>query len=142
MLVDANILLYAVDRDSPWHERAAHWWETTLNGHRRVGLPWQTIGAFLRISTHPRVAAHPLSAEAAIRHVESWLDAAPVWVPPVSARTAVILFELMRSTLVTANLVTDAQLAALALEHGLVVCSMDTDFARFPQLRWVNPLLG
>ena len=140
MLVDANVLLYAVDADSPWHDAAAGWWETTLNGDRRVALPWQTIGAFLRISTHPRVAARPLSAEAAAGYVETWVDAPPVWVPPATERTAAILIDLVKSVGATANLIPDAQLAALALEHGLVVQSMDSDFARFPEVRWENPL--
>ena len=140
MLVDANLLLYAVDADSGWNHAAASWWEATLNGERRVGIPWQTIGAFLRISTHPRVAAHPLSPAAAAAYVEAWLQAPSVWVPPATERTASILIDLMRATGATANLIPDAQLAALALEHGLVVHSMDTDFARFRDVRWVNPL--
>ena len=140
MLVDANLLLYAVDAESQWHDAAAEWWEATLNDERRVGLPWQTIGAFLRISTHPRVTTRPLSPAEATGYVDAWLDAPPVWVPPTGERTASILTALMRAEGVTANLVTDAQLAALAIEHGLVVCSTDADFARFPDVRWENPL--
>jgi uncharacterized protein len=140
VLLDANLLLFAVDTESPHHERAASWLEETLNGDRRVALPWQTIGAFLRISTHPRAAERPLSADAAWSYVDSWLEADPVWIPPCSQRTAVVLGQLVRSVPVTGNLVTDAQLAALAIEHGLAVYSADTDFARFPGLRWHNPL--
>ncbi len=103
-------------------------------------MAWQTIGAFLRISTHPRVATSPLSAHDAWAYVEAWLDAVPTWIPPESERTAAILGRLVREVPVTGNLVTDAQLAALAIEHGLVVCTMDTDFGRFPGVRWVNPL--
>lgn len=140
MLVDANLLLYAVDSTSRWNEAAAAWWTETLRGSRRVGLPWQTIGAFVRIATHPRVAQHPLTAEQAWAYVASWLDADPVWVPPATARTARILGDLLAQTGVTGNLVPDAQLAALALEHGLTVASADSNFARFPDVTWENPL--
>lgn len=140
MLVDANLLLYAVDRRSPQHSAAAAWLEDALNGSRRVGIPWQTVGAFLRIVTHPRVTTHPLTAAQAWDRVGSWLGAAPAWVPPATERTAAVLAELVLETPATGNLVTDAQLAALAIEHGLVLCSADTDFGRFRGLRWENPL--
>ena len=106
------------------------------------GLPWQSIGAFLRIATHPRVTRNPLSTEDAWGYVQSWLDADPTWVPPATGRTAAVLARLMRAAPITGNLVTDAQLAALAIEHGLVVLTADTDFARFAEVRWTNPLLG
>lgn len=140
MLVDANLLLYAVDSTSAPHEKASDWLVDALHGDRRVGLPWQTIGAFLRISTHPRVMADPLSAAAAWAYVEAWLAAAPTWIPPASERTAAVLGRLVTRTPATANLVTDALLAALAIEHGLVVQTADTDFGRFPDVRWENPL--
>lgn len=140
MLLDANLLLYAVDRRSPVFDRAAAWLESTLNGSRRVGLPWQTIGAFLRISTHPRVTENPLTADQAWRYVRSWLEADPVWIPPASERTAAVLSDLVVTTPATGNLVPDAQLAALAIEHGLVLYSADTDFGRFRGLTWENPL--
>jgi toxin-antitoxin system PIN domain toxin len=140
MLVDANLLLYAVSSTAPQHETARAWWETTLNGTGRVGLPWQTIGAFVRIATHPRVTRRPLSAEDAWSYVAEWLDVDVVWVPPATERTAAVLGDLLRLTGATGNLVPDAQLAALALEHGLAVVTADTDFARFPGVRWVNPL--
>lgn len=140
MLLDANLLLYSVDRRSPSFEAASRWLEDVLNGVQRVGVPWQTIGAFLRISTHPRVSANPLSGERAWTFVRSWLSCDPVWIPPATERTAAVLERLVRDTPATGNLVTDAQLAALAIEHGLVLCSADTDFARFAGLRWRNPL--
>jgi len=140
MLVDANLLLYAIDSGSPFNERAADWLEDVLNGDRRVGLPWQTIGAFLRISTHPRVATNPLSSADAWGFVTDWLASDAVWIPPATERTAAVYGRLVAELGITGNLVTDAQLAALAIEHGLVVCSADTDFARFPGLRWDNPL--
>ncbi len=141
MLLDANLLLYAVDARSPHNERSATWLEATLRGDERVALPWQTIGAFLRISTHPRVSANPLSPDRAWAYIDAWLTAVPVWVPPATERTAAVLARLMSRHGISGNLVTDAQLAALAIEHGLVLCSADTDFARFDELRWHNPLL-
>lgn len=115
MLVDANLLLYAVDSRSPWHRPAAAWLERSLNGPQRVGLPWQSIGAFLRIVTHPRVVARPLTAAEAWALVAAWLEAGPTWVPATSERTAAILGDLLTTTHVTGNLVPDAQLAALAI---------------------------
>jgi uncharacterized protein len=131
MLLDANLQ----------NARAGVWLEETLNGDRRVAIPWQTIGAFLRISTHPRVTINPLSGPAAWRFVDQWLAADPVWVPPATERTAAVLARLVEEVPVTGNLVTDAQLAALAIENGVTLCSADTDFARFPTLTWENPLL-
>jgi toxin-antitoxin system PIN domain toxin len=140
VLLDANLLLYAVDVRSRQHEPAAAWLQEVLVGDRRVGLPWQTIGAFLRISTHPRVTERPLSPVDAWGYVASWLRADPVWVPPATERTAAVLGRLLDRYAITGNLVTDAQLAALAIEHGLTVMSADTDFARFAEASWHNPL--
>jgi len=140
MLLDANLLLYAVDRTSPHHELAGTWLVEVLNGNRRVGLPWQTIGAFLRISTHPRVTTSPLDGSTAWSHVADWLAAEPVWIPPATERTAAVYEQLLDHTPVTGNLVPDAQLAALAIEHGVTLCSADSDFARFADLVWENPL--
>jgi toxin-antitoxin system PIN domain toxin len=140
MLLDANLLLYAVDRSTAQHEAAAAWLQDVLNGARRVGIPWQTIGAFLRIATHPRVTTNPLTAAQAWSFVDDWLGADPVWIPPATERTAVVLASLMDAASPTGNLVPDAQLAALAIEHGLTVMTADTDFARFPGLEFDNPL--
>jgi toxin-antitoxin system PIN domain toxin len=140
MLVDANLLLYAVDRTSPFHRRAADWLTEQLNGPRRVGLPWQSLVAFLRISTHPRASARPLDPQEAVRHVTDWLAPDVAWIPAPGPRHATLLAELIGHHQLRGNLISDAHLAALALEHGLTLCSTDTDFARFPQLSWNNPL--
>jgi uncharacterized protein len=140
MLVDANLLLFAVDRSSPFHEAAVAWLTIVLNGGRRVGIPWPSLTAFTRISTHPRASKHPLSPQRAWRHVEAWLACEPVWIPAPTERHAEILGGLVASYQLRGNLVSDAHLAALAIEHGLTVCSADTDFARFRELQWVNPL--
>jgi uncharacterized protein len=140
MLVDANLLLFTVDRSSPFHEAAAAWLTGVLNGGRRVGIPWPSLAAFVRISTHPRASEHPLSPGGAWRHVEGWLACDPVWIPAPTERHAEILGGLVVSYQLRGNLVSDAHLAALAIEHGLTVCSADTDFARFREIQWVNPL--
>jgi uncharacterized protein len=142
ILVDANLLLFAVDRASPFHERAHAWLSAMLDGERRVGLPWPSLSAFLRIATHPRAAAYPLAPDEAWQHVREWVTAEPVWVPTPTERHAEILGDLITRYQVSGNLVPDADLAALAIEHGLSVCSADTDFARFPEARWVNPLVA
>lgn len=140
MIVDANLLLYAVDENSAHNAAAASWLEELLAGDSRVGLPWQTIGAFLRIATHPRVAENPLSSADALRYVMDWLAIPVVWIPPATAATARVYARLCEQVEITGNLVPDAQLAALAVEHGVELASADTDFMRFPGLRWVNPL--
>ncbi|MGI8627811.1 MAG: TA system VapC family ribonuclease toxin [Geodermatophilaceae bacterium] len=140
MLVDANILLYAVDSTSPFHARAADWMSEQLNGPRRVGFPWQSLVAFLRISTHPRASARPLAPKIAARFVEDWLDSDVAWIPQPGPGHASVLAGLIRTHQLRGNLISDAHLAALAIEHGLTMCSADTDFARFTELAWMNPV--
>jgi toxin-antitoxin system PIN domain toxin len=140
MLVDANILLFATDEASPFHDQAAEWLTERLNGSRRVGLPWQSLGAFLRISTHPRIGPRPLSPEEAWSQVEAWLEADAAWIPGPTERHAEVLRSLILSYHLRGNAVADAQLAALAVEHGLTICSADTDFARFREIAWENPV--
>lgn len=140
MLVDANILLFAVDESSPHHDLAAAWMTEALTGNERVGLPWQSLGAFVRIGTHPRAVERPLSPDEAWAQVEAWLDAEPAWIPQQTSRHRQVLAGLIRNYQLRGNLIPDAELAALAIEHGLAVCSADTDFARFREVRWVNPL--
>jgi toxin-antitoxin system PIN domain toxin len=140
MLVDANILLFAADRSSPFHGAATAWLTDALNGPRRVGMPWQSLGAFLRISTNPRATDRPLEPGAAWSFVSEWLAAATVWTPGPTERHAEVLGSLIERYRLRGNLVTDAELAALAVEHGLEVCSADTDFARFDEIRWTNPV--
>lgn len=140
ILVDANLLIYAVDRTSPAHERAAAWLEDQLNGSTRVGIPWESLTAFARIVTHPRVMTKPFSASSAWAVVRAWLEAPVVWTPTATERHAEVLGGLIERHRVTGNLVSDAHLAAIALQHGLEICSADTDFARFTDVRWRNPL--
>lgn len=140
MLVDANILLFAVDSASPFHDRATRWLTKRLNGTRRVGLPWQSLGAFLRIATNPRATSRPLSPDEAWSHVSDWLAAGPTWIPAPTESHADVFGALVRSYQLRGNLIADAQLASLAIEHGLTICSADTDFARFREVAWDNPL--
>jgi toxin-antitoxin system PIN domain toxin len=140
MLIDANLLLYAVDRASPRHATASRWLEEQLNGGRRVGIPWESLTAFARIATHPRASARPLAPADAWRFVDEWLAYPTVWIPLPTERHAQVLGSLMATYQVAGNLIPDAHLAALAIQHGLDVCSADTDFARFTEIRWVNPL--
>lgn len=140
MLVDANLLLFATLERSAFHERARRWWGETLGSPRRAGLPWISLSAFLRIATNPRATDPPLSPEQAWSTVEGWLASPNVWIPDPTERHAEVLGGLVRRYQLGGNLVTDAQLASLAVEHGLTVCSADTDFARFDEIRWENPL--
>lgn len=140
MLVDANILLLAVDATSKHHVPAAAWLEERLNGTRRVGIPWPCLGAFLRISTHPRAVESPLAPKEAWSYVAAWLAVDTVWIPQPTERHAELLGNLITTHELRGNLIPDAHLVALAMEHGLTVFSTDTDFARFKEVRWENPL--
>lgn len=142
MLVDANVLLAARDTSNPQHQRAREWLTEQLNGPVRVGLPWSSLLAFLRISTHPRAYSNPLTPDQAWGQVTAWLATGPAWTPVPTDRHADVLDGLVRRYQVRGNLVPDAHLAALAIEHGLRVCSADTDFARFTEVSWFNPLSG
>lgn len=140
MLVDANVLLYAVDEDSPFHSTSRDWLEGALNGPRRVALPWQSLTGFLRIVTNPRAMANPMGPGDAWAIVESWLDARHSWVPQPGPGHREILGRLVRDLHLSANLISDAVLAALCVEYGLSIVSADSDFARFTELEWINPV--
>ena len=140
ILVDANLLLYAKISDYPQHQAAHEWLDGKLNGSARVGVPWPSILAFLRISTNPRLFERRLAISAAWQQVEEWLAVPQVWIPRPTDRHAEVLGELLRGSNLAGPLVSDADLAALAIEHGLVLCSTDGDFARFRSLRWENPI--
>lgn len=140
MLLDANLLLYAVDRESRSHRGAAAFLEQVLSGPTRVGFPWPTLLAFLRIATHPRALRSPLDGATAWGFVADWLACAGAWIPTPTPGHAELLQRLIEAHDLRGNLIPDAHLAALAIEHGLAVVSTDSDFARFPEVRWHNPL--
>lgn len=121
------------------HDAARRWLDDRLNGTERVGLPWGSLLAFLRLSANPRVLARPLRPRAATQVVLAWLALPSTWIPQPTDRHATTLAALLEPES-RSDLVPDAHLAALAIEHGLVLCSTDRDFARFEGLRWTNPL--
>lgn len=141
MLVDANILLYAADDRSQFHGVAKEWLETALNGTRRVGLPWVSLAAFMRIATNPRAFTDALTPTEAWEFVEAWLDAPMAWVPSPGPGHHEILRRFTIDLDLRAGLVSDAVLAAICLEHGLTIVSADSDFARFTELAWHNPVV-
>lgn len=139
-LADVNLLLYALDETSPRHDRARPWLEQTLSGPETVGLPWTVLLAFLRLSTHSAVFAAPLTADESLDIVDAWLALPSVVVVQPGRRHAAVLRELLVAVGTAGNLVPDAHLAALAIEHGAELCSCDADFSRFPGVRWIDPL--
>ena len=140
ILVDANILLYAYDPDSPRHEPARIWLETTLSRPEPVGVSWVTILAFLRIGTDPRVLQHPVSVTEAMAIVSGWLERPMVTILNPGPRHWEILRDLVTEGEAHGPLFTDAHLAALAVEHGATLATTDRHFRRFPGLRMLNPL--
>ncbi|MBS1856467.1 MAG: PIN domain-containing protein [Acidobacteria bacterium] len=141
ILVDVNLLVYAWDRRSPSHETAVRWLDGKLSGSARVGLPWECLLGFMRVVTNPRIYQRPAPVQSAWAQVEHWLSARNAWIPVPGTRHQEILGRLLTGLGGGAKLIPDAHLAALAIEHGLDLCSTDGDFARFNGLRWVNPLI-
>ncbi len=137
---DLNLLIYAVDEAATAHEPALRWWNETLSGSETVGLAWSVLLGFVRLTTNRRVVESPLDSEAALGYVERWLGLAVTTVVEPTSRHVQVLRDLLGPTGTGGNLVSDAHLAALAIEHGATLCSADRDFGRFPGLRWVNPL--
>ena len=140
ILVDANLLVYAHVSNLPQHSAARKWLDGRLNGTAPVGMPWPSLLTFLRLVTNPRIFQRPESLGALWKQVQEWLGCPPVWIPPPTEKHRDVLESLLGSVGGRANLIPDAHLAALAIEHGLVLCSTDGDFARFPGLRWEDPL--
>ncbi len=139
-LVDANILIYAYHPQSPFHGRAKTWLETAFTGTEQVGLPWSTLLAFLRITTSPKVFERPLGIEEATVAVASWLELPTVTSIAPGERYWSILQALLAESRATGALVSDAALAALAIEHGSTLATTDRDFRRFAGLKLLNPL--
>jgi toxin-antitoxin system PIN domain toxin len=140
ILPDINLLVYAYHRDAPHHVEAKRWWEGLLNGPQPVGVPWAVVCGYVRLMTHPAVLVAPLGPERVLRHVRSWFERPLVEVLEPGPRHLEIFERLLLALGVAANLTTDAHLAALAIEHQCELHSTDVDFARFPGLRWRNPL--
>ena len=140
ILPDVNLLIPAYNADSPVHAKARVWWEAALSHSDPVGLPWATMMGFIRVATHPSVLAHPLPVATACERVESWLAQPQVMVLHPGEAHATLFFGFLRGLGSGGNLTTDAHLAALALEYQAEIQSTDADFARFPGLKWRNPL--
>lgn len=142
ILPDLNILLYAYDADSPFHKDAKEWLEKTLSGSEPVALSWHTIIGFLRIGTNPRVFKMPLTVTEAIEIVEQWLACPAVKIALPGKRHWEILQDMLNTGQITGNLVSDAHLAALAIERNATLITTDNDFARFgSRLKINNPLI-
>jgi hypothetical protein len=140
ILIDANLLLYAYDPSSLHHQAARIWLELTFSEPEPVGLAWTTILAFLRIGTSPRPLEHPLTVNEAVTFVSAWLERPMVTILNPGEGHWETLCDSMAKGQARGPLVTDAHLAALAIEHGAILATTDRDFARFPGLKFFNPL--
>ena len=140
ILLDANVLIYSAVTDSVHHAHMKSWLDKKLNNPVPIGIPWPSLLAFVRITTNPRMYSPPATSLEAWKVVNYWLTCPSVWIPVPGRNHQTILNRIFTEIKPTANLVPDAHLASLAEEHGLIVYSTDSDFARFPSIRWVNPL--
>jgi len=140
IIPDVNLLVYATDNANVHRLAAERWIEEILSGPETVGFPWQSLTGFIRLSTNPRVFDVPLAIDTSLSIVDDWLAQPNVTVAHPTHRHAAVLRDLLSPIGVGGDLVPDAHLAALAIEHGATLHSADSDFARFPALRWYNPL--
>jgi toxin-antitoxin system PIN domain toxin len=140
ILVDTNLLLYAENSVSEHHETARTWWDEQLSGSEPVAVCWPVLTAFVRIGTNPRLHAHPLTLSEAIERVQSWLEQPSFRVIQPTEQHWQIFQRMLRAGTAVANLVSDAHLAALAVEHNCTLCTTDKDFSRFRGLKWKNPI--
>jgi toxin-antitoxin system PIN domain toxin len=137
---DINLLVFAYNEAAPRHDAARAWWEGLMTGRAPVGIPWAVTMGFVRLVTHPAVLEQPLRPKVAIERVHQWFSREHVQSLDPGPRHLAILERLFESTGVGGSLTTDTHLAALAIEHQCELHSGDADFARFPGLRWHNPL--
>jgi toxin-antitoxin system PIN domain toxin len=138
-LVDLNVLLYVVNEESFHHRAALDWWEETLRGDEPIGFAWIVVLGFLRLSSNPAIFPQPLEVETALGKVGTWLSLDQTRVVQETDDHWHILSSLLDETGTAGNLTTDGQLAALAISHGATLVSFDSDFSRFPNLRWESP---
>jgi len=138
-IVDANVLLYAVNVDSDRHGESQEWLDDALSGGAVVGFAWIAVLAFLRLATKPGIFPSPLTSGDALAAVEAWLAQPAAVVVEPTARHVSLLRELVSTTVATGNLVNDAHFAALAIEHRATIVSYDSDFGRFPGVTWRQP---
>lgn len=138
-LVDANVLLYAVNSDAPLHDRSRRWLDTSLSGAGTVAFSWVALLAFVRLATKIDLFPSPLSIDQAMDRVDAWLGADGAVVLQPTVRHGAIVRGLLAAVGVGGNLVNDAHLAALSLEHRCGIVSFDNDFSRFPGVAWHLP---
>jgi toxin-antitoxin system PIN domain toxin len=141
IVVDVNILIYSVNQDAPLHSRAKSWLEKAISGTETIGIPWNVLLAFLRLTTRPGLFRNPLKIDTAFDLIGFWLEQASVNIIHPGPRHQIILRDLLAPLGTGGNLTSDAHLAALALEHRAELFSSDQDFQRFPGLKWRNPLI-
>ena len=141
ILIDVNLLIYAANKDAPLHHKAKAWLESVMSGNETICLPWIVILAFLRLTTRAGCFRVPLRVERAFEIMDGWLAQPPVTIIEPPAKHGQILRNLLVPLGTGGNLTSDAHLAAIAIGHGAELCSLDGVFARFPGLRWRNPLV-
>ena len=139
-IVDLNLLIYAINRNAPFHSAARKWWESCLSGSEPVALVWLVILGFLRITTNARIMPSPLTEQQALEIMNEWLEQSIVCILAPTDRHWNIFRQLIAPLGTAGNLTSDAHLAALAVEHGATLCSTDNDFSRFRSLKWENPI--
>jgi toxin-antitoxin system PIN domain toxin len=140
IIIDANILIYAINRDASHHQKARKWLEATLSGTAEVGIPLLVILAFIRITTHAGIMPHPLTCEEAVTYIDGWLQQPFVTMINPGDKHWQIFRNLIQVTGTAANLTSDVHIAALAIEQGAEIYSADYDFRRFTEIKHVNPL--
>lgn len=138
-IVDANVLLYAINTESAHHDESRDWLDRSLGGTVPVGLAWSTLLTFLRVSTHPAAFAEPLTAGEAVEQARAWLEAPAAMPIEPTTRHLDVLAGLLAESGTAGNLVPDAHLAALAAEHAATVVTFDADFGQFAGIRWIRP---
>lgn len=139
-MLDTNILLYSIEKSLPQHAIISPWFESLFASGEQVGMAWESLLGFARLVSNRKLFPKALSVSEAWEQVEKWLSVPTVWVPKPTEQHHALLAELITLPGITHRQIHDAHLAAIAIEHGLIFCSTDTDYARFPQLRWENPL--
>lgn len=140
ILPDLNLLLYSYNKTSPFHSEAKHWWESVMTEGKLIGISWSIILGFLRITTLRNIFNNPLSVKQAMKIVNSWLELPNVEILYPSPKHLLILEQLLENSFATGNLISDAHLAALAIENNATIYSNDNDFKRFEGIRFTNPL--
>lgn len=139
-LVDANLLVYAYRSSAKEHAPSLAWLDEQLAGRRQLALPWESLNAFMRLVSNPRVFSVPATPADAWRQVDAWLRMPNVWIPVPTPQHAAIMAELCGADHLVANDVPDVHLASLAISHGLKLATHDHGFARFDGLRWFDPI--